>query len=279
MKKINSVKDITSGMLVTLRNGDKMTVVTTTIYGNMDKCCTGLSLFAPAVGEDGEDEYWPLSEYDSEFECKHKLFGGFFDEDDDDDAMKVHIPELDIVQVWGCTYPKLAFANTTEDRELLWSDPSYKAKTWDELTEEEKDAECSKHEDCHDCPYDNKGCDDIDYKHYEPCGDCKPDPTAEPEEPDVAGLLDEIREECKDNPLAAMIFEALGDDLPEGHADYILGKTDKNPERKVPAYGNKSLAEQLYEQDKKLAENGLSIVERDLALLAAMHAACGDKKD
>lgn len=279
MKKINSVKDITSGMLVTLRNGDKMTVVTTTLYGNMDKCCTGLSLFAPAVGEDGEDEYWPLSEYDGEFKCKHNTFAWLCDSEDIPDAMKACIPELDIVQVWSCTCPKNAFANTTEDRELLWSDPSYNPKTWDELTEEEKDAECSKYEDCHDCPYDNKGCDDVDYEHYEPCGECKPDPTDEPEEPDVAALLDEIREECKDNPLVTMIFKALGDDLPEGHADYILGKTDENPERKAPLNANKSLAEQLYEQDKKLAENGVSILERDLALLADMYAVCGGKKD
>lgn len=278
MKKINSVKDITSGMLVTLRNGTKMTVVTTTIYGNMDKCCTGLSLFAPAVDEDGEGEYWPLSEYDNEFECKHKLFGGFFDEDDDDDAMKVHLPELDIVQVWSCTYPKNAFANTTEDRELLWSDPSYKAKAWDELTEQEKDAECSKYEECEDCPYNNKGCDDIDDI---PCGDPDPDPKddGEDDEHDVAALLDELREECKDNPLATMIVKVLGDDLPEGHADYVLGKTDKNPEREVPAYGKKSLAELLYEQDKKLADEGMSIAARDIALLTAMHAVCDDKKD
>lgn len=285
MKKINSVKDITSGMLVTLRNGSKMTVVTTTIYGNMDKCCTGLSLFAPGVGEDGDDEYWPLREYSDDFKCKHNGLSWLFGGDDIPDAMKVCLPDLDIVQVWSCTCPCNAFANTTEGRELLWSDPTYEAKGWDELTEEEKDAECEKHEDCPDCPYNNKGCNDFEAEDDDEvsCGDCKPDPKADVGEPeaedadDVANVLDELREECKDNPLATMIFKALGGDLPEGHADYILGKTDKNPERKTAGHGNKSLAEQLYEKDKELAAEGVSIVERDLGLLVAMHKVCGDK--
>ena len=160
MKKINSVKDITSGMLVTLRNGNKMTVVTTTIYGNLNKCYTGLALFAPAGGEGGEDDYWPMSEYTSDFKCKANQFGMLFDDDDYSEALRVYIPDLDIVQVWSCTCPSNAFANTTEDRELLWSDPSYEPKTWDELTDEEKDAECGKHDDCRNGPYDNKGCDD-----------------------------------------------------------------------------------------------------------------------
>lgn len=288
MKKINSVKDITSGMLVTLRDGTKMTVVTTTLYGNMDKCCTGLSLFGPGVDADGADGYWPMTEYDSDFKCKHKVFSGPFDEYDDDGAMKIHLPDLDIVQVWSCTCPSNAFANTTEDRELLWSDPSYKTKGWDELTEEEKNTECDKHEDCRDCPYDNKGCNDFDFDadpDDEPCGDCKPDPTADVGEPeaedadDVANLLDELREECKDNPLAMMIFLLHGGDLPEDHIEYVLGKTDKNPARKAAGHSNKSLAEQLYEKDKELANEGVSIVERDLALLAAMHKACGDHKE
>lgn len=281
MKKINSVKDITSGMLVTLRDGTKMTVVTTTLYGNMDKCCTGLSLFGPAVGEDGDDEFWPMTEYDSDFKCKHKVFSGPFDEYDDDGAMKIHLHDLDIVQVWSCTCPSNAFANNTEDRELLWADPSYKAKTWDELTEEEKDAECEKHEDCSDCPYNNKGCNDFEAEDDDevPCGDCKPSHDDKDDEPDVAALLDELREECKDNPIASLIFMALSDGLPEGHSDYILGKTDKNPERKTPLCATKSLAEQLYEKDKELADAGVSILERDIALLAAMHNVCGDHKN
>ena len=260
MKKVNSVKDITSGMLVTLRNGNKMTVVTTTLYGNMDKCCTGLALFAPKGSGYNEAAYWPLSEYSDDFKCKSKLI-----------ARIVTIPELDIVQVWSCTCPCNAFATTTEDRELLWSDPTYDAKTWDEFTEEEKDAECSKHEDCCDCPYNNNGCGDPD-DEFEDESDEEP-------EDDLAALLDELREKCKDNTLAALIFKVLGDDLPDGHADYILGKTDKNPEHKAPQYGDKSLAEQLYENDKKLADAGVSVVERDIALLAAMHSACSDHKD
>lgn len=291
MKKINSVKDITSGMLVTLRNGTKMTVVTTTVYGNMDKCCTGLALFGPGVGEDGKDEFWPLSEYDSEFKCQHSFLNGIFEEYDLSDTLKLPFPDLDIVQVWSCTCPSNAFANTTEERVLLWSDPSYKAKGWDELTEEEKDAECEKHEDCRDCPYDNKGCNDFEAEdddevsrdNYEP--KTKPDPKADVGEPeaedadDVANVLDELREECKDNPLAMMIFLLHGGDLPEDHIDYVLGKTDKNPARKAAGHGNKSLAEQLYEKDKELADAGVSVVERDLGLLVAMHAACGGHKD
>lgn len=264
MKKINSVKDITSGMLVTLRNGNKMTVVTTTVYGNMDKCCTELALFAP--GEDGDDDYWPLSEYSNNFKFRPSLSHMFIYEPSPWDISTGSAPEFDIVQVWSCTCPCNAFANTTEDRELLWSDPSYTAETWDELTEEEKDAECSKHMDCRDYPYDNKGCND-------------PDDEPEKLHEDAAALLDELREECKDNTLASMIFKAFGGDLPDGYADYVLGKTNMNPERKPTQCGVKSLAEALYEIDNKLSDDGVGVIERDVALLAAMHLACGDHKD
>ena len=269
MKKINSVKDITSGMLVTLRNGKKMTVVTTTVYGNMDKCCTGLSLFAPGGSDDGTDDYWPLSEYSDDFKCKHNVLPALID-DEIGDSLRVSLPKLDIVQVWSCTYPSKAFANTTEDRVLLWSDPSCKAKAWDEFTDEEKDAECGKHEDCRDCPYDNKGCDDPDDEAEE---------EPKKEEPDVASLLDELRKECKDNPLGGLIFKLLGDDLPDEYSDYVLGKSDENPARKAPQYGDKSLAEQLYERDKELAADDVSVVERDIALLAAMRSVFGDHKE
>ena len=264
MKKVNSVKDITSGMLVTLRNGNKMTVVTTTLYGEMDKCCTALSLFAPNGNGDGGEAYWPLSEYSDDFKCKSKLI-----------ARIVTIPELDIVQVWSCTCPCNAFDNTTEDRELLWSDPSYETKTWDELTDEEKDAECGKYDDCRDCPYDNKGCDDYDYRIP------KDEPEEEPEKgaPGVAFQLDELRKLCKDDPIGSLVFKVFGGDLPDEYADYILGKSDKNPVRKAPTFGDKSLAEQLYENDKELAADGVSIVERDIALLAAMRLAFGDSKE
>ena len=272
MKKINSVKDITSGMLVTLRNGNKMTVVTTTLYGNMDKCCTCLSLFAPkGSGYDGA-AYWPLSEYSDDFKYKSKMLDDFFDNESALVARAVTIPQLDIVQVWSCTCPCNAFANTTEDRELLWSDPSYNAKDWDDLTDEEKDAECGKHDDCRDCPYDNNGCDDPDDE---------PEDEDEPEKgkADVASLLDELRKECKDNPLGGLIFKLLGDDLPDEYSDYVLGKSDENPARKDPQYGDKSLAEQLYERDKELAADGVSVVGRDIALLAAMRSVFGDHKE
>lgn len=280
MKKINSVKDITSGMLVTLRNGDKMTVVTSTIYGNMDKCCTGLSLFAPAVDEDSDDEYWPMSEYTDDFKCEHNLFGGLFDDKDIWLTSKVPLPELDIVQVWSCTCPSMAFANTTEERVLLWSDPTYKAN-WDELTEEEKNAECSKYDDCRDCPYDNKGCYDQDDWDDEDEPDDDDDDEGEENEKDIADLLDELREACNKNAIISLLFASLADGLPDRHTDYILSKTDKNPERKdtgAPDDDGKSLAEKLYENDKELADDGVSVLERNIALLAAMHAACGDKK-
>lgn len=269
MKKVNSVNDITSGMLVTLRNGKKMTVVTTTVYGNMDKCCTGLSLFAPGTSEDGSDDYLPLSEYSDDFKCKpNTLSALIFDKSWD--ITIVSIPEYDIVQVWSCTCPSNAFANTTEDRELLWSDPSYKAKAWDELTDEEKDIECSKHEDCRDCPHDNKGCDDPNDE---------PDDEPKKDETEVASMLDELRKACNDNPFGSLVFKVFGGDLPEEYVDYVLGKSDENPARKSPQYGDKSLAEQLYENDKELAADGVSIVERDIALLAAMRSAFGDSKE
>lgn len=279
MKKVNSVKDITSGMLVTLRNGKKMTVVTTTVYGNMDKCCTVLALFAPGGSEDDTDDYWPLSEYSDDFKYKFNMFPVVFRAksrtfplliDETWGDVNVSISEYDIVQVWSCTCPSNAFANTTEDRVLLWSDPSYKAKDWDDLTEEEKDAECGKHEDCRDCPYDNKGCDD-------------PDDEAEEEVKkvgtDVASLLDELRKECKDDPLGSLVFKVFGGGLPDEYSDYVLGKSDENPARKATENDRKSLAEQLYECDKELAADGVSIVERDSALLAAMRSAFGDSKE
>lgn len=269
MKKVNSVKDITSGMLVTLRNGHKMTVVTTTVYGNIDKCCTDLALFAPGGAKDGTDDYWPLSDYSDDFKRKHNTFPAVID-GEIWDGLRVSVPEYDIVQVWSCTYPKNAFANTTVGRELLWSDPNYKTKTWDELTEEEKDAECGKHEECRDCPYDNKGCDDTDDE---------PEEEPEKKETDVASLLDELRKECKDNPLDGLVFKVFGSDLPKEYSDYVLGKSDKNPARKAPTFGDKSLAKQLYENDKKLAADGVSVVERDIALLAAMRSVSGDHKE
>lgn len=269
MEKINSVKDIISGMLVTLRNGEKMTAVTTNVYGDVDKYRTGLALFTPkGSGRDG-DAYWPLSEYSDDFKCKLITLPKSIDELIWE-GMNASFPEYDIVQVWSCTCPKNAFANTTEDRVLLWSDPSYKTENWDELTDEEKDAECSKYDDCRDCPYDNKGC-----------GDPEDEPEDEPEkgETDVATLLDKLREECKDDLLGGLIFKLFGSDLPNEYVDYVLGKSDKNPARKAPQYGYKSLAERLYENDKKMADAGASVVERDVALLAAMHMACGDHKD
>lgn len=269
MKKVNSVKDITSGMLVTLRNGQKMTVVTTNVYGDVDKYRTGLALFAPGAGEDGDDSYWPLSEYRGDFKCKVATLPALID-GEIWDALHVPIPEYDIVQVWSCTCPRNAFANTTEDRELLWSDPSYKSKDWDELTDEEKDAECSKHLDCCDCPYDNKGCDDPDDE---------PEEEHEKGETDIASLLDEVREVCKDNPIGGLILKLFDGDLPDEYVDYVLGKSDKNPARKAHQYGDKSLAEQLYDQDKKLAAEGVSVVERDIALLAAMRSVCSDRKE
>ena len=269
MKKINSVKDITSGMLVTLRNGEKMTVVTTNVYGDVDKYRTGLALFAPGGSEDGTDDYWPLSEYSDDFKCECTTFtwsiDGVLCE-----GMNASFHDCDIVQVWSCTCPKNAFANTTEDRELLWSDPSYKPKGWDELTDEEKDAECSKHLDCRDCPYDNKGCDDPDDE---------PEEEHEKRETDIASLLDEVREVCKDNPLGGLILKLFDGDLPDEYVDYVLGESDKNPARKAHQYGDKSLAEQLYDQDKKLAAEGVSVVERDIALLAAMRSVCSDRKE
>ena len=279
MKKVNSVKDITSGMLVTLRNGKKMTVVTTTVYGNMGKCCTVLALFAPGGSEDDTDDYWPLSEYSDDFKYKFNMFPVVFRAksrtfppliDETWGDVNVSISEYDIVQVWSCTYPKNAFTNTTEGRELLWSDPNYKTKTWDELTDEEKEAECGKHKDCRDCPYDNNGCDDTD-----------DEPEEEPEKKEtyVASLLDELRKECKDDPFGSMVFRVFGGDLPDDYVDYVLGKSDKNPACKATENDRKSLAEQLYESDKELAADGVSIAERDIALLAAMRSAFGDHKE
>lgn len=270
MKKVNSVKDITSGMLVTLRNGNKMTVVTTTLYGETDKCCTVLSLFAPNGSGTAGADYWPLSTYSDDFKCKPGMFPMLIDDEIWDD-FKIPVSDYDIVQVWSCTCPSNAFANTTEDRVLLWSDPTYEPKAWDKLTEEEKDAECSKHEDCRDCPYDNKGCDDTD--------EDEPEGEPEKEKSEVADALEDLRKLCKDDPFGSLIFKVFGGGLPDEYVDYVLGKSGKNPARKAPQCGDKSLAEQLYANDKKLAADGVSVVERDIALLAAMHSVCSDRKE
>lgn len=258
MMKVFKKSDIKSGMLVKTRNGEYFTVVNAKVTVD-DK--VGLAVVS---GSNARNKYFPLDNYDDEL---------IFAEDLGDPVRK---PDYDVVEVWGHTYPKFAMDNDTYDRMLLWSRPEPNNKKWDEMTDEEKDAICEKHDSCGECPY-AKACDADGEGEDE--DDCNPDPEDEDDEEDVAALLDKCRNDCKDDPLVAMIFEVLGDDLPEGHADYILGKTDKNPERKAPEHGKKSLAEQLYENDKELANDGVSVAKRDMALLAAMHIACGNHKD
>lgn len=266
MTKVFKKSGIKSGMLVKTRNGEYFTVVDAKVTVD-DK--VGLAVVS---GSNSRNKYFPLDNYDDEL---------IFAEDLGD---PVRDPDYDVVEVWGHTYPKFVMDNDTYDRMLLWSRPENNGKKWDEMTDEEKDAICEKHDFCDGCPYE-KECDadadgedededededvELSWDDYETKHKADED-----DEEDVAALLDKCRNECKGDPLVAMIFEVLGDDLPEGHADYILGKTDKNPER-----DKKSLAEALYESDKELAAKGVSVVERDIALLAAMHSACGDHKD
>lgn len=263
MKKVFKKSDVKSGMLLKTRNGMYFTVVDAMVTVD-DK--VGL---AAVSGSKARNIYFPLDDYDDDL---------IFTEDLGD---HVRNPDFDIVEVWGHTYPKFAMDNDTYDRPKLWVRPQPDGKKWDEMTDEEKDAACAKRDSCGECPY-AKACDEENEDEDDdevPCDDCKPDPKADVEEPDVAAALDDLRDECKDNPIAALFFEVFGDDLPDGHADYILGKTDKNPERKAPEHGKKSLAEQLYDSDKELANDGVSVMERDIALLAAMYAACGNQKD
>lgn len=254
MKNVFKKSDVKSGMLVKARNGMYFTVV--------DAMVTVDDEVGLAVVSDANNTYFPLDNYNDDLIFTNNL------------GVVARKPEFDIVKVWGHTYPKFAMDNNTCDRTPLWSRPETddNAKKWDEMTDEEKDAICEKHDFCSGCPYE-KEC-DADGEE-----DCKPDPTADVEA-EVAKLLDELREERKDNPLAAMIFKALGGGLPEGYSDYVLGKTDKNPELAAPmGCGNKSLAEQLYEKDKELSDAGVSVLERDIALLTTMHSACGDHKE
>ena len=254
MKKVFKKSDVKAGMLLKTRNGEYFTVVGAKVTVD-DK--VGLAVVS---GSNARNKYFPLDNYDDDL-----IFAK-------DIGNPVRKPDYDVVEVWGHTYPKFAMDNDTYDRTLLWSRPENNGKKWDEMTDEEKDVVCGKYDSCYECPY-KKAC----YGDYQ--DDCSPDPEDEDDEEDVAALLDKCRNECKDDPLVAMIFEVLGDDLPEGYANYILGKTDKNPEREAPVCGKKSLAEQLYENDKELANDGVSVTERDMSLLAAMHIACGDHKD
>ena len=274
MTKVFKKSDIKSGMLVKTRNGEYFTVVDAKVTVD-DK--VGLAVVS---GSNSRNKYFPLDNYDDEL-----IFA-------EDLGVPVRNPDYDVVEVWGHTYPKFAMDNDTYDRMLLWSRPENNGKKWDEMTDEEKDAICEKQAFCGGCPYE-KECDadgedkdkdeDEDEDEDEDIelswDDYETKHKADVDEEDVAALLDKFRNECKDDPLAEMIFEVLGDDLPEGYVDYILGKTDKNPERKAPVCGKKSLAEQLYENDKELANDGVSVTERDMALLAAMHIACGNHKD
>lgn len=246
MKNVFKKSDVKSGMLVKAKNGMCFTVV--------DAMVTVDDEVGLAVVSDTNNKYFPLDNYNDDLIFTNNL------------GVPVPDPDLDIVEVWGHTYPKFAMDNDTYERAQLWSRPELDDKKWGEITDEEKDAVCAKHDSCGECPY-AKACD----------GDCEDED--EDEEKDVAAVLDELRDECKDNPIAALFFEVFGDDLPDGYADYILGKTDKNPEREAPEHGKKSLAEALYESDKELANKGVSVVERDIALLAAMHSTCGDHKD
>lgn len=254
MKNVFKKSDVKSGMLLKARNGMYFTVV--------DALVTVDDEVGLAVVSDTNNKYFPLDNYNDDLIFTNNL------------GVPAHIPEYDIVKVWGHTYPRFAMDNNTRDRKELWVRPEPNDKKWDEMTDEEKDAICAMNDFCEDCPY-AEDCDADDED------DCKPDPEDDDEddEKDFAAVLDELRDECKDNPIAALFFEVFGDDLPDGHTDYILGKTDKNPKRKAPEHGKKSLAEALYESDKELAAKGVSVAERDIALLAAMYAACGNQKD
>lgn len=263
--KVFKKSDVKSGMLLKARNGMYFTVV--------DAIVTFDDKVGLAVVSDANNKYFPLDNYNDDLIFTNNL------------GVPANIPEYDIVKVWGHTHPKFVMDNSTRDREQLWvrPEPDNNDKKWDEMTDEEKDAICENHDFCSGCPYE-KECDADDEDEDEDVELSRDDYESKPkadedDEKDVAAVLDELRDECKDNPIAAMFFEVFGDDLPDGHADYILGKTDKNPEREAPEHGKKSLAEQFYESDKEMANDGMSVIERDLALLAAMHIACSEHKD
>lgn len=263
MKKVFKKSDVKSGMLVKTRNGMYFTVVDAMVTVDDE---VGLAVVS---GSNANNRYFPLDDYNDDL---------LFANDLGDDCRK---HDYDIVEVWGHTYPKFAMDNSTYDRAPIWirtetDVPDPNAKKWDEMTDEEKDAVCEKHDSCGECSYE-KECDADGEDEDE--DDYKPKPKADEDEPDIATTLDELREMCKDDPLSTTIFEVLGRDLPKSHFDYILGKTDKNPEREAPVCGKKSLAEALYERDKKMAEDGVSVAERNIALLAAMYSSFEGRKD
>lgn len=266
MKKVFKKSDLKSGMLVKVKNGTYFTVVDAFVTTDDD---VGLAVVS---GSNANKKYFPLDNYNDDL---------LFANDLGDDCRK---PDYDIVEVWGHTYPKFAMDNSTYDRKPLWirTESDDNDKKWDEMTAEEKDSICEKHAFCEDCPYE-KEC----------SGDCEKEPADDEvsrddyehkhkmgvDEPDIATMLDELRGICEENAGLSIVFEVMADEFPKSHADYILGKTDKNPERKAPEHGKKSLAEQLYESDKEMANDGMSVAARDIALLAAIHAACVDSKD
>lgn len=257
MKKINSLKDIESGMMVTLRNGKNMTVVTCKKFWGAEGE-TSLALYCNK-GDYGEPEYCPLAVFNDDFTYN-------LDQNCDDH---------DIVRVWGQTTPSHAFDNTSEGRDVLWSVglPSGSSKKWSSMTEDEKDAVCDKYEDCKDCPYnlDELSCGDPDEE------EAADDDTEDTD--DEAALLDEVKKAYENNPIASTLIDIFKDELPPEHVAYICGETEVNPvkaakEEKVAADDEMSLAEKLYREDERLKAEGLSLRDRDLALMLAMHAAC-----
>lgn len=194
MKNVFKKSDVKSGMLVKARNGMFFTVV--------DAMVTFDGEVGLAVVSNDSNKYFPLDNYNDDLIFTNNLgFPG-------------NIPEYDIVKVWGHTYPKFAMDNNTRDRKELWvrPKPDDNAKKWDEMTDEEKDAICEKHDFCSGCPYEKEcsaeGEDDQLLQKY-------------------LKLLKDTREaivSSNDADVRYMIQTmALLDIIPKFEADYILG--------------------------------------------------------
>lgn len=131
MKANFKKSDIQAGMLVETANGSILTVNNAIVTVEDE---IGLALTGKSADSDEFDMWYPLDNYDDDLKCTNNL--GIEERDHD----------LDIVKVYGYTYPMFAMDNTVHERELLWS-RTPDTKSWDEMTFDEKNEFC----DCNSC--------------------------------------------------------------------------------------------------------------------------------
>lgn len=197
MKKVFKKADVKAGMLLKTANGDCYTVIPSLVTVHDD---VGLAL---VEGAKHSARYFPLDNYNDDLIYTNNI------------GSEARNTNLDVIEVWGYTYPMHAMDNDTRNRELLWKRCEPEGKNWDEMSDEEKDAICEKYDFCEGCPHE-KGCD----------GDIEDDRLFH----DYLNILEDVREAVANlnNDGIRRMFENMTKRgiIPQHESDYILGKRD-----------------------------------------------------